>query len=372
MRTFTRLVTPTILFLIMTIAYSCKEHPKSLLKEYAISTDKLTDSLQNSIKSYTILKLDNHADAYFKFVSRFIITDLYLLFKDESKQSIIIYDKTGKYINSITKKGRGPEEYMYISDFMFNEKTKEITICDRDKLKKYSFEGDYISEQKYETEISRITRMKNGNLVAEKGLPSGNPLTDYHLKILTNTLELVDKRLQIIPTGGPGFGIEGQTYRTALNKDYAYFFSYNGDTIYHISQNKIEPVYLLKYDRDIITTTDGTGTYKSDPEESYRQLGYYELGDICLLTFNYKNMGYCYSFNQLSGQSKCFYKNFPFLGVSNNQLVIVANSMYLNEIIKRIDPGGNRCKNRSDLDNALQNQADDFQVVFLVDLELFI
>jgi len=371
MKTSTRLVTPAILFLIMTIAYSCREHPKNLLKEYTISTDNLTDSLHSSIKSYSILKLDNQSDAYFKFVTRFIISDQYLLFKDESKQSIIIYDKTGKYINSITKKCRGPGEYLYISDFMFDEKTKEITICDRDKLKKYSFVGDFISEQRFETEISRITGMKSGNLVAEKGLPSDNPQTDYHLKVLNSTLEVVDKRLPIIPTGGPGFGIEGQTYRTALNKDYAYFFSYSGDTIYHISNSKIEAVYLLKYDRDIITTNDGTGTYKSDPEESYRQLSYYELGDISLLTFNYKNKGYCFSFNQLSGQTKCFYKIFPVHGAYNNQLVIVANSMSLNEIIKRIDPGGNRCKNRSDLDNALQNQADDFQVVFLVDMELF-
>lgn len=370
MKTTSRLRQSSILFMILFLGYSCKDNSRTLLKEYNINISHVSDSLQSAIKSYTILRLDNQPDAYIPFISKFILTDQYLFFKNESKQSIVIFDISGKYINSISKRGRGPGEYLYISDFMFDEKTREITICDNDRLKKYSFNGDFLSEQKFDSRISKILRMDDGNLVSEKVLPTDNPQTNFHLRILTKKLEVLDKRLPIIPSGGPGFGIEGQTYRTALNKDYAYFFSYTGDTIFHISGDIIKPVYLLKYDRKIITTTDGTGTYKSDPNESYRQLSYYEIGDISLLLFNYKNKGYCFSFNQLTGKSKSFFAKFPVQGVYDNKLVMIINSMNLEQTIERIDSEKSKCKNKSDLDNALQNYKDDFQTIILVNLDL--
>ena len=370
MRTNARPCTTFILLVILFFGYSCKDNSKTLLKEYNINISNVSDSLQSVIKSYTILRLDNQPDAYVPFISKYILTDQYLIFKNESKQSIIIYDKSGKYINSISKKGRGPGEYLYISDFMFDEKTREITICDNDRLKKYSFNGNFISEQKFDSRISKILRMDNGNLVAEKSLPTDNPQTNYHLRILTNELDVLNKRLPIIPSGGPGFGLEGQTYRTALNKDYAYFFSYTGDTIYHIFDTIIKPVYVLKYDRPIITTTDGTGTYKSDPNESYRYLSYFEIGDVSILLFNYRNQGYCFSFNQLTGQSKSFFTRFPIQGVYNNKIIITTNSMYLKRTIERIDPDKSKCINKSELDNALQNYTDDFQTIIFVDLDL--
>lgn len=356
--------------MILFLGYACKDNSKTLLKEYNINISHVSDSLQSVIKSYTILRLDNQPDSYIRSISKFILTDQYLLFKNESNQSIVIYDKSGKYINSISKKGRGPGEYLYISDFMFDEKTREITICDNDRLKKYSFNGDFLSEQKFDSRISKILRMDDGNLVSEKSLPTDNPQTNFHLRVLSDKLEVLAKRLPIIPSGGPGFGLEGQTYRTALNKDYAYFFSYTGDTIYHISGNIIKPVYLLKYDKPIITTTDGTGTYKSDPAESYRQLSYFEVGDISLLLYYYKNQGYCFSFNQLTGQSKSFFTKFPIYGVYNNQLVLITNSMKLKQTIERIDLEKSKCTNISDLDSALQNYMDDFQTIILVNLDL--
>ena len=366
MKTFSGQITTVTILLVFLSGLSCKEHSNALIQEYRITIDNVADSLQSVIKSYSILRLDNNTDAYFQSVSKFILTDNYMLFKNESRQTIIIFDKSGKYINSITKKGRGPGEYQYISDFMFDEKTKEITICDNDRLRKYSFTGNFISEQKLDSRVDKSVRLKNGNLVVEKKLPTDNPLTNYHIRVLTEKLEVIAKRLPIITPGGPGFGLEGQIYRTALNKDYAYFFSYTGDTIYHITDNNIKPVYLLKYDREIITTTDGTGTYKSDPDESYRQISYYEIGDISLLFFNYRNQGYCFSFNQLTGQSKSCYTTFGIHGVYNNQLIIVTNSMYLERVIEKIDPGKNKCINQDDLDSALLNYADDFQTIIKI------
>lgn len=371
MRATARLCKTTVILLTILINYSCKENSKTYLKQYSININNVADSLQSVVKSYTVLRLDNQPEAYFGFVTKFILTDQYLLFKNESKQSIIIYDKSGKYINSISKKGRGPGEYLYISDFLFDQKTKEITICDNDRLKKYSFKGEFISEQKFDSEIFKVTKMKNGNFVATKVLPTVSSQTNYYIRVLNDKLEVIDKRLPIIPSGGHGFSVEGQSYRTALNNDYAYFFSYTGDTIYHISDINIKPAYLLKYDRDVIITNDGAGTYKSDPNASYRQLSYYEIGDLSLLFFSFRNQGYCFSFNHLTGQSKSYFSRFPVQGVYNNQLVMVTNSMYLKKTIERIDPEKNKCRNQTDLDNALQNYTDDFQTIIFVDLDFF-
>lgn len=369
MKTILRPLAITITLSAILFCFSCTEISKSRIQEYKININDIKDSLQSSIKSYSVLRLDNNPDAYFPFATKFILSESYLIFRNESKQSIIIFDNSGKHINTIAKRGRGPGEYSYISDFMFDEKAKEITICDNDKLKKYSFTGEFISEQKLDSKIFKVTRMKNGNLITEKVLPTENSETNYYIRVLNDNLEEIDKRLPIINTGGPGFAIEGQSDRTSLNKDYGYFFSYSGDTIYHIAGNNIIPAYLLKYDRDVRITSTFSSRDKSNNDNAYKQLAYYEIYDKSLLFLTFRTLSYCFILDHTTGLSKSLFTRFPINGVYNNQLIVVINSMNLKRAIDRIDPKKTKCKNLSDLENDLQNFTDDFQVIITINLD---
>ena len=251
---------------------------------------------------------------------------------------------------------------------MFDEKTKEITICDNDRLKKYSFIGEFISEQKLDSRINKITRMRNGNLVIEKILPTDNPKTNYQLRVLNEKLEVLNWRLPIT-VSNEQFALVGQLNRTSLNNDYAYFFSYSGDTIFHITDSNIIPAYLLKYDRDVLITSFYSDR-RSKPTP-YRQLFYYEIKDKSLLFLMFNGIRYCFILDHITGQTKSFYTRIPINGVYKNKLILVINSMNLKQTIEIIDPGKIKCDNPSYLEDALQNYMDDFQAIIMINLDLF-
>ncbi|MCK9305839.1 MAG: 6-bladed beta-propeller, partial [Bacteroidales bacterium] len=77
------------------------------------------------------------------------ITDIFLekglLFIADDKDVCRIFDSNGKYIRSINRIGRGPEEYLSIRDMYVSSKTGNIMIMDHSGvITEYSMYGDFI------------------------------------------------------------------------------------------------------------------------------------------------------------------------------------------------------------------------------------
>ena len=168
------------------------------------------------------------------------ITDKNILIRDSDGRSILIYDRSGNPVSKISRYGRGPEEYTYLTQFEVNSKGDEIIIYDSSRKQALFFdiEGKF---KRIIPIIERTGRIKllddnkilcinhtldfpysiisgeDGSLI--KDLPIKFPLQHKHdqhgrlaysnftnstrgnmlFDLRTDTIYLVDKKLNVIP-----------------------------------------------------------------------------------------------------------------------------------------------------------------------------
>jgi len=344
----------------------CRPEKIGLVVDINVIDPPASENLSSLIDSYKIIALDNSPDAYIKNPSRTIFCDSLILIKNESNQSIVIFNYLGKYLKSISKRGRGPNEYLYITDFTFNPIDKTVSIYDSDKEKKFNLDGEFISEIKLGFRPNKATRLDPNYTILEKVIPSGDSISDFYIRLVNEDFKTKSALLPIKPLTGPGFGTEGQNFRTLINGDHAYFFSYFGDTVYHIDSKSIRPAFAFKYKRKIITITDGTGEYNVDPKEALRYLSFFEIGDLNLLFYNFKNIGYCFAFNSSNNNSKLLKSTFMIREIVNNQANLLIDAMSLDKFVELNDPDKKRCLNLTVLNAALTAPTKDFQCIIKI------
>ena len=63
-----------------------------------------------------------------------------------SSNNIYQFDKQGKFISVLSQQGQGPEEYIYISDFIVSEINgrAEIWLSDHNRINVYVFEEEWV------------------------------------------------------------------------------------------------------------------------------------------------------------------------------------------------------------------------------------
>jgi len=348
---------------VLLIISSCNPNINRSIREIDVIEHPVSEDLSKLIQSYEVLLLDKNPDAYISNPGRTIYTDSLILIKNESNQSIVIFNNTGEYLSTISKRGRGPKEYLYISDFTYDPIHKIITIYDSEKAKFFNLEGKFISETKLGFRPSKATNIGSGCTLIEKVMPSGDSISDFYLRLFDKEFNTISARLPIRPLSGPGFGTEGQTYRTSINGDHAYFFSYFGDTIYHINNKHIKPAYVLNYHSNIITVTDGTDNYNVDPITSLRYLSYFEIGEINLLYYSMDHNPYCFVFNSSDNTTKLFKSTFKISDTFKESGNIMIDAIHLDNFIEKNDPNKTKCKNLELLNKALEEQTEGFQCI---------
>lgn len=100
-------------------------------------------------KSKVILPLETNDLALIGQIGRIYMANDTLFVLDKNFQSIIIYNKDGKYVNSIRNVGAGPKEYVELGDICVDNVNKElIVLCTRpSKVQFYSYQGKFLREK---------------------------------------------------------------------------------------------------------------------------------------------------------------------------------------------------------------------------------
>jgi hypothetical protein len=338
------------------VSISCDSSKNELVKNIQVTNSPVVGELSSLIESYEIIPLDSNPSAYIKYPAREIFTDSLILILDGDKK-IVVFNKYGKFLSSISKQGRGPNEYLFINDFSYNTSDRLVSILDKDKIKRFNLKGDYINETRLGFNPSRITNLSPDLYIIEKKIPTGDSISDYYIRLVNEELTTISARLPIKPLGGPGFGTEGQNVRTIINGDHAFFFSYFADTVYHVDNNSIRPAYSFNYDKKVIAVTNGTGEYDFDPDQAYRYLSYFEFEDLNLLFYLFRNNAFCLAFNASNSITKLYNTSFIIRNVADGKGILIVDSMSLSKLIEGFDPDKTKCSNPDILDNALaQNE----------------
>ncbi len=177
---------------------------------------------------------------------------IYLLDSKGSK-SVHIYDCQGKPVNSISKRGRGPGEFLVPKDISFDRSAGELVIycSSQRKLLHYSPDGDYIRETRIGLWFDRFEALNNGTFIAYTN-KKYNSLPGH--SGLNFDLIRFDGSGEILGTYLPNE--VGKNYGQLTFSFGKHFFPCNdrycfaetfGDTIYGIDNSELIPEILLDF-----------------------------------------------------------------------------------------------------------------------------
>lgn len=131
--------------------------------------------LKNGLKNAEVLHHQDYVDSVDYFVLE--TTDSCLLgeiqkierwknlyYIRDVNDNLYIFDREGKFIRKIGRKGRGPEEYTVISDFSIDPVNGDIYLIDWEKMQIYSREGSFQRSVKIRSELQVCTFDEKGRL----------------------------------------------------------------------------------------------------------------------------------------------------------------------------------------------------------------
>ncbi|MBE6230305.1 MAG: 6-bladed beta-propeller [Bacteroidales bacterium] len=163
-----------------------------------------------------------------------------------STSSILIFDKEGKFVSKINKKGRGPEEYLRVNHLSVDN--KEVSVDDGLKILSYSIEGKSLRcvnlKQAGYSSIRSSANMGKGMFA----LVSEGKSEHQSLQIVDSASNVISAiELGIMPS----FLANGMTIvendKVYAYKDSIYIFNANGDTLFVYDGNCMADRYIFDY-----------------------------------------------------------------------------------------------------------------------------
>ena len=82
------------------------------------------------------------------------------------QNTVFIFEHNGKFLSKIKSIGKGPGEYIHISDIDINEKDQELYILDWDggKICNYDLKGNFLRDIKLNNMYSDVCRIHTSNI----------------------------------------------------------------------------------------------------------------------------------------------------------------------------------------------------------------
>lgn len=92
---------------------------------------------------------------------------------------ILIFNRDGKYLYQINKQGKGPGEYLEITDVLLTEDPEELIVYDRSgRFLHYDWEGNFLREGKMDSYISHVERLPDGGWLTDHALAHTSSFRD--------------------------------------------------------------------------------------------------------------------------------------------------------------------------------------------------
>jgi hypothetical protein len=145
-----------LIFNLFSVLTGCNEIKKSSDKNL---TDIITVNpfnkekikLSTFAKAIRYIPLETIKGHYLANINKiFFINNRFYIIDSNKKHSIFCFDKDGKFIFEIAKQGKGPGEFIFLSDAEISYDNKSIVVVDQDQKKYifYDLNGKFIKEQR--------------------------------------------------------------------------------------------------------------------------------------------------------------------------------------------------------------------------------
>jgi len=132
------------------ICFSCvnSQDSKNLIK-INLATKIKTLMIKDLIKDIKIIRLETSKECTIQEYSKIITTENNIYILDRRNSVIYSFNKEGKYLEKLCTLGRGPQDYLELSDFIVSQET--IVVLDRieKKILTYDLNFNFIEKNKF-------------------------------------------------------------------------------------------------------------------------------------------------------------------------------------------------------------------------------
>ncbi|MDD4158719.1 MAG: 6-bladed beta-propeller [Proteiniphilum sp.] len=214
--------------------------------------DTLHLPLSLFIEDLQMVRLDNRDEALVSGGST-IITDNYILVRNQRNDPFKLFDKNGKFLTAVGSYGQGPGEYMNVYDEWMDEKSGLIFILpwQTDKLLRYNLKGEPLDP------IPLRYRVPKGKIFVDAGQSHVSVflLPFAGIPVVAWTQDFAGNMLDSIPAGHlsvqPDFSNEVFSGKNSGAFDCSLFtyFELRPDTLYHYNTtaNHLDPIFTLDF-----------------------------------------------------------------------------------------------------------------------------
>lgn len=243
----------TILLLSLFIFLGCQRKSLKELNPFeSIDVENLSITTVNSdslIQSGHILEFQNLQGNILGSNSEIIqVNDHGIFIMDKwSNKKILIFDNDGKYLNTIGKLGKGPEEYLNLQDAIINnEKVEMLVNSGNDFIYDYTYDGQLISRRKLDLppvfSFEKDNEANNYYLSASHNPIAKGRIYEYN----TNTEKVINTFLE--PNKLLTTSSENTFYKSEKNE--IYFWEALGNVVYQINKGGLNKVIHLEWGND--------------------------------------------------------------------------------------------------------------------------
>lgn len=140
-------------------------------QSYAIDINSPKVKLTNQIESIEILGLEETEASLLSDISEIFVYQDKLLFHHKKSGDIFIFNDKGKFINRINRSGKGPEEYIQITDMWLEGDTIAIHHRASRLVKKYDFQGNFMGALRLPNQINHMYSYQGGYVFGTNFIP---------------------------------------------------------------------------------------------------------------------------------------------------------------------------------------------------------
>lgn len=204
------------------------------------------------VDSIEYIPLETTDDCLIGKIRDIIISDSVMFILNDERSSIFIYDKNGKYLRKIMRKGDGPGEYGVINQMSYNKYRNSISISSNNlKIIEYDSYGNMKREFKTPHYITDLYCFDDGSYLLSRIQRIDKP---DDLILLTDTIGNITKS---ILKRNPNYSIDASDNWdfTEFNNEIHFIspqidniiYCYNQDSLKEILNIKIKPEVPSRY-----------------------------------------------------------------------------------------------------------------------------
>ena len=272
--------------------FSCKEFHKesslplktaeSKMLELDFELDKNTLPFDSLMDFVSFVKLETTGDNLVGAISQILFVNNKIIVVDfDVSKTITVYDESGKFLNKIGKLGQGPEEYAYLEHVALTPDKSMVVVVDMGSgnLKYFGLDGDFIKSVKFPFWFSNCEFISNDIIV---GHYSGGNMIQKNNVSYKPQLVITDLKGNILSSGFQSFYSKNFASTTFMplrkfDNEVIYCPPFS-DTIYHVSEKGLCPLYHLNIKRTSPIVIDNNITDNS--WEEYKENNPFFNGEI--------------------------------------------------------------------------------------------